>query len=139
MKKPAGSRTLLTVALTAAIALIVAGISQSAFGSNTRVGALRSRALVATTKPKPKPKVKITGSPSAGHLVFDNNCETCHGATGTGGNGGPDLTTMPLAQSEAGVIKQVTNGGGGMPPFGGQLTKTQIENVAAFVTQDIVK
>ena len=29
--------------------------------------------------------------------------------------------------------KQVTNGGGGMPPFKGQLTAAQIKAVAAYV------
>jgi mono/diheme cytochrome c family protein len=31
------------------------------------------------------------------------------------------------------VEHQVTNGGGGMPAFGGRLTKAQIDAVAAYV------
>ena len=77
------------------------------------------------------------GSPEAGAVVFSENCSTCHGTTGHGGAGGPDLRTMPLAQSEEGAIQQVTNGGGGMPPFGGVLTEEEIENVAAYVAQEI--
>jgi mono/diheme cytochrome c family protein len=77
------------------------------------------------------------GDPEAGAVVFSENCSTCHGATGHGGNGGPDLTTMPLAQTEEGAIQQVTNGGGGMPPFGGTLSEEEIENVAAYVAQEI--
>jgi mono/diheme cytochrome c family protein len=77
------------------------------------------------------------GDPEAGAVVFSENCSVCHGATGHGGNGGPDLTTMPLAQSEEGAIQQVTNGGGGMPPFGGVLSEEEIENVAAYVAQEI--
>lgn len=77
------------------------------------------------------------GDPSEGALVFSENCSTCHGATGEGGNGGPDLNTMPLAQTEAGAIQQVTNGGGGMPAFGGTLSEEEIENVAAYVAQEI--
>jgi mono/diheme cytochrome c family protein len=79
------------------------------------------------------------GDPEAGAVVFSENCSTCHGATGHGGNGGPDLTTMPLAQSEAGAIQQVTNGGGGMPPFQGVLSEEEIENVAAYVAQDVTE
>jgi mono/diheme cytochrome c family protein len=78
------------------------------------------------------------GDPEAGATVFSENCSTCHGATGHGGNGGPDLTTMPLAQTEEGAIQQVTNGGGGMPPFGGTLSEEEIENVAAYVVHEIV-
>jgi mono/diheme cytochrome c family protein len=77
------------------------------------------------------------GEPEAGALVFSENCSICHGATGHGGNGGPDLTTMPLAQTESGAIQQVTNGGGGMPPFGGVLSEEEIENVAAYVADEI--
>jgi len=77
------------------------------------------------------------GDPEAGTVVFSENCSVCHGATGHGGNGGPDLTTMPLAKTEAGVTQQVTNGGGGMPPFGGTLSEEEIKNVAAYVVQEI--
>jgi cytochrome c5 len=78
------------------------------------------------------------GDAEAGATVFSENCSVCHGATGHGGNGGPDLTTMPLAQTEEGAIQQVTNGGGGMPPFGGTLSEEEIENVAAYVVHEIV-
>jgi mono/diheme cytochrome c family protein len=77
------------------------------------------------------------GDPAAGAVVFSEECSVCHGATGHGGNGGPDLRTMPLAQSEEGAIQQVTNGGGGMPAFGGVLSEEEIENVAAYVAQEI--
>jgi mono/diheme cytochrome c family protein len=77
------------------------------------------------------------GNAELGAAVFAENCSTCHGGTGHGGNGGPDLTTMPLAQTEEGAIQQVTNGGGGMPPFGGTLSEEEIENVAAYVVQEI--
>jgi mono/diheme cytochrome c family protein len=76
-------------------------------------------------------------STEAGAAVFSENCSTCHGATGEGGNGGPDLNTMPLAKTEKGVIQQVTNGGGGMPPFGGTLSEEEIKSVAAYVVQEI--
>jgi mono/diheme cytochrome c family protein len=77
------------------------------------------------------------GEASKGTVVFSENCSTCHGATGEGGNGGPSLLTMPLAQTEAGTIEQVTNGGGGMPAFKGTLSEEEIENVAAYVVQEI--
>jgi mono/diheme cytochrome c family protein len=77
------------------------------------------------------------GNAELGAAVFGENCSTCHGATGNGGNGGPDLNTMPLAQTEEGAIQQVTNGGGGMPAFEGVLSEEEIENVAAYVVQEI--
>jgi quinohemoprotein ethanol dehydrogenase len=78
------------------------------------------------------------GDAMAGGEVFSENCSTCHGATGHGGENGPDLRTMPLAKTEAGVTKQVTNGGGGMPAFKGVLSEEEINNVAAFVVHEIV-
>lgn len=78
------------------------------------------------------------GDPEAGAEVFATNCSVCHGDDGHGGAGGPDLRTMPKAKTEEGAIEQVTNGGGGMPPFGGQLSEEEIENVAAFVVQKVV-
>jgi mono/diheme cytochrome c family protein len=77
------------------------------------------------------------GNAAAGTVIFSENCSTCHGTTGHGGNGGPDLTTMPLAQTEEGAIQQVTNGGGGMPAFKGILSEEEIENVAAYVAEEI--
>jgi alcohol dehydrogenase (cytochrome c) len=79
-----------------------------------------------------------TADAAAGKEVFADNCSVCHGATGHGGNGGPDLRTMPLAKEQAGAEKQVTDGGGGMPPFGGSLSEEEISNVAAYVVEDIV-
>ena len=78
------------------------------------------------------------GDPEAGAEVFATNCSVCHGDDGHGGGGGPDLTTMPKAQNEPEAIEQVTNGGGGMPAFGEQLSEEEIENVAAFVVQKVV-
>jgi heme/copper-type cytochrome/quinol oxidase subunit 2/mono/diheme cytochrome c family protein len=79
-----------------------------------------------------------TPSAEAGEEVFAENCSVCHGATGHGGNGGPDLTTMPKAKEQAGAEEQVTNGGGGMPAFAGTLSEEEISNVAAYVVEDIV-
>jgi alcohol dehydrogenase (cytochrome c) len=78
-----------------------------------------------------------TGDAAAGKTVFAENCAGCHGSLGTGGNGGPDLTSIPSAKQQAAVIAQVTNGGGGMPAFKGQLTEKQIQDVSAYVTKEI--
>jgi heme/copper-type cytochrome/quinol oxidase subunit 2/cytochrome c5 len=79
-----------------------------------------------------------TADTAAGKEIFSENCSVCHGATGHGGNGGPDLRTMPLAKTQAGAEQQVTNGGGGMPSFKGTLSEEEISNVAAYVAEDIV-
>jgi quinohemoprotein ethanol dehydrogenase len=79
------------------------------------------------------------GNATAGANVFADNCATCHGANGTGGNGGPDLTAIPSAKNMQTVVHQVTNGGGGMPAFKGTLSDRQIQDVATYVTTKIAK
>jgi quinohemoprotein ethanol dehydrogenase len=74
----------------------------------------------------------------AGDEVFSEQCSVCHGADGLGGNGGPDLTTMPKAKEQKGAEEQVANGGGGMPAFAGTLSEEEIANVAAYVVETIV-
>jgi len=74
-----------------------------------------------------------------GKTVFSDNCGTCHGADGHGGNGGPDLSAIPDAQDAEKVKAQVINGGGGMPAFGGQLTNQEIADVAEYVSKQVAK
>ena len=76
-------------------------------------------------------------SAANGATVFAVNCSICHGANGTGGNSGPDLTALPDAKETTKVVQQVTNGGGGMPAFQSSLTPQQIVDVAAFVVQTV--
>jgi mono/diheme cytochrome c family protein len=78
------------------------------------------------------------GSPGAGspgaRVFATAGCKTCHTlkAAGATGSVGPNLDQ--LEPSSKLVIKQVTNGGGGMPPFKGKLTPAQIKAVAAYVS-----
>jgi glucose dehydrogenase/cytochrome c5 len=71
---------------------------------------------------------------AAGEEVFDTTCSSCHtmAAAGTHGTVGPNLDE--LKPNQALVETQVTNGGGGMPAFGGSLSKEEIKNVAEFVS-----
>lgn len=72
---------------------------------------------------------------AAGEATFDQTCSSCHtlAAAGSSGTVGPDLDE--LKPSDSLVEKQVTNGGGGMPAFGGSLSKEEIKNVAEFVSK----
>ena len=90
-------------------------------------------------KPTTTKAAAPTGNAAAGATVYADNCESCHGADGRGGNGGPDLTAIPSAKNYNAVVTQVENGGGGMPAFKGQLTAQQIADVSTYVTQKITK
>jgi len=69
-----------------------------------------------------------------GKQVFTQSCGGCHTLkdAGTTGNVGPNLDD--LKPDEATVQRQVTNGGGAMPAFKGQLTDAQIKAVAQYVS-----
>jgi mono/diheme cytochrome c family protein len=74
-----------------------------------------------------------------GAVIFKARCGGCHtlAAAGTTGTTGPNLDQLkpPMAL----VVKQVTNGGGLMPAFKGQLTPAQIQAVAKYVASSAGK
>jgi cbb3-type cytochrome c oxidase subunit III len=85
------------------------------------------------------PKAKVTLPAGAGgndpKLLFESNCGSCHtlADAGTTGKVGPNLDQVKPSVAKA--TKQITNGGGGMPPFKGQLSETQIKALAEYVAR----
>ncbi len=76
-----------------------------------------------------------TGDAVNGKAVFASaGCGSCHtySKAGSSGSIGPNLDD--LAPSFDTVVRQVTNGGGAMPPFKDQLSEQEIRDVAAFVS-----
>ena len=74
------------------------------------------------------------GDPAAGEEVFASaGCGNCHTLQEAGSTAtvGPSLDESSI--DAAGAVQQVTDGGGGMPAFSGQLSERQIQDVAAFV------
>ncbi|MDX6423086.1 MAG: hypothetical protein QOI67_557 [Gaiellaceae bacterium] len=78
------------------------------------------------------------GNASAGDpkALFTSNCAGCHtfAAAGTKGTVGPNLDQLSLTADR--IAEQIRNGGGGMPPFEGQLTDEQIQALAKFVFEN---
>ena len=92
------------------------------YGQNTPAAA-------ATSSPIP-----ANAHAAAGAKVFASaGCGSCHtlAAAKSSGQVGPNLDAAKPGYDT--VVVMVTNGGGGMPSFGGQLSKQQIRDVAAFV------
>ena len=82
----------------------------------------------------PRPSVQMRSPHSCPrHSLFTQNCASCHTLTAAHAKGtvGPNLDQ--LKPSKAVVVRQVTNGGGGMPAFGGRLSATQIDALAVYV------
>ena len=73
--------------------------------------------------------------PSDPKALFTQLCGACHvlADAGTTGTVGPSLDEAQPRLEPA--IEQIRNGGGGMPPFGGQLTDEQIRAVAEYVVR----
>jgi cytochrome c6 len=71
---------------------------------------------------------------AAGKVVFKSTCAGCHVLANAKSHGtlGPNLDRLKPDLKE--VVKQVTKGGGGMPAFGGRLSKTKIQAVAKYVS-----
>ncbi len=85
----------------------------------------------------PDAKSSTPATPAAaamGKAVFAGNCVACHtlGDAAATATVGPNLDQAKPAASL--VIERVTNGQGGMPPFSGKLSKTEIAAVAAYVS-----
>jgi cbb3-type cytochrome c oxidase subunit III len=68
-------------------------------------------------------------------LLFQSKCGTCHvlADAGTTGTIGPSLDQAKPTLQRA--VAQITNGGGGMPAFKGQLTAKQIRTLAQYVVR----
>ena len=112
--------------------LITAASFPGGKGQTTEVIAFRLGAHGPLVPPAPSER-GADGGAVDGAAVFSQNCSSCHtlAATKAHGTVGPNLDQ--LKPSEPVVQRQVTNGGGGMPAFGGRLTKAQIAAVAKYV------
>jgi cytochrome c551 len=93
-------------------------------------------ASVAGTTTAAAPGGTTTGQAADPKSLFTANCGSCHtlAAAGTQGTIGPKLDETQL--EVAAIARQITNGGGGMPAFRGQLTNEQIQALARYVAEN---
>ncbi len=122
-----------SMAVALAGAAVVVGIAGCGSDSTTSDAstppAASTPAPAATT-----PAAPAAGDAVAGKAIFTSaGCGGCHTLAAAGASGaiGPNLDN--LAPEVAQVVSQVTSGGGGMPAFGGKLSDTEIQDVAAYV------
>jgi len=118
----------------AARAWILAFIVLAGVGIGTLVGV--GCLVGANTCPgNPRPKPTATD----GATLFLETCAGCHGVRGEGGRGGPslltgDAKTLSLTDIEYRIEHGKPLGQrGSMPAFRGELTKGQIQALAAYV------
>ena len=77
---------------------------------------------------------------------FKKHCVLCHGETGTGGpvklDDGTKLKVPSLREGHAlnhkdeEFVKQITNGGDGMPKFGDKLSRQEIIDLVRFIRKE---
>ena len=87
-----------------------------------------------TAAPAATTPIPADADAAAGAKVFASaGCGSCHtlSAAKSSGQVGPNLDNAKPGYDA--VLAKVTNGGGGMPSFGGQLSEQQIRDVAAYV------
>jgi cbb3-type cytochrome c oxidase subunit III len=83
---------------------------------------------------------ETTGGEAAdAKTIFTQQCGSCHVLADAGTNGtiGPNLDQARPGLEAA--IRQVRNGGGGMPAFGDQLSDEQIRAVSQYVVENAGK
>jgi len=98
-----------------------------------------------------KKKNPIPMSPSsiqAGHSIFSQNCEACHGASGKGnGPTGAFLNPHPAnltkasfwTQTDGAIFWKITHGHSPMPSFRDSLSRTQRWNVINYMRHEFDK
>ena len=98
-----------------------------------RVGIGLATAALAVAIAVPAFAATNPGSAKKGKAIFVANCVTCHVLKAANGRGtiGPNLDQKKPAYKL--IVLRVTNGKGVMQPYKAILTKTQIQDVAAFV------
>jgi mono/diheme cytochrome c family protein len=83
------------------------------------------------------PATRTSSAPGAtydGSVIFEANCQVCHGAGGGGGSG-PQLSEGHAARDFPNVADEiafVTNGRGEMPAWGSRLNEGEIAAVVAY-------
>jgi len=102
--------------------------------AQTQSQATQTQTQAAQTQPTRTTPAKK--GPDGAKVFASAGCAGCHTlkAAGSSGNVGPNLDD--LQPDFAAVQSQVTNGGGGMPAFGGDLSSAEIDAVARYVSDN---
>ncbi|MCA9264919.1 MAG: cytochrome b N-terminal domain-containing protein [Planctomycetales bacterium] len=82
----------------------------------------------------PKIVTQLTPLELQGAIVFQNKCcRNCHALDGTGGQRGPDLTSVGTRLNFEAMVRQVVQGGGNMPAYGKQLNSAEVEALVTLL------
>ena len=124
-------RRLAAAIAAASVVVVLAGCG----GGGDSTEPATTEAPTTTETPATEPAAP-EGDAANGATIFESaGCSGCHtlSAAGSTGSVGPNLDD--LAPTFETVVNQVTNGGGAMPAFSGQLSEQEIADVAAYVVE----
>lgn len=71
---------------------------------------------------------------AAAESVYQAQCISCHGAEFEGG-AGPGLQTVGASMTKEAIYKQISGGGGGMPPYKDRLSDEEIVNLTLWFAE----
>jgi mono/diheme cytochrome c family protein len=74
-------------------------------------------------------KAKARGA----ELFATRGCSHCHGPQGVGGAEGPDLQLVRNRLKADQIMRQIHDGGKGMPAYGDQLSADQMSDLVAYL------
>lgn len=106
-----------------------------------------NRQTTSNTVPEPSPRASIAAPSPIDEFatvrpIFAESCAKCHHEDGAGGlyeEDGRSLRVPSLREgravshTDARYVRQITNGGDGMPAFGDRLSPQQIDELVRFV------
>jgi mono/diheme cytochrome c family protein len=72
-----------------------------------------------------------------GKQIYTETCEACHGERGQGGHGGGAAFTTELDAQR--VLETVNSGRNAMPAFGGALSVDEMQDVASYVRERLLR
>src|SRR5712691_7860120 len=122
------------------LALTIASVMVLTSGCNRPANEMANNVPVASPK--------ATSTPdefASARATFKKNCTVCHGDDGTGGKKTVEGKTLKVPNFREGhalhhpdedFIKQITNGGDGMPKFGDKLSSAEIKDLVRFVRHE---
>ena len=126
---------LTALVLCCVAALVIVGCTQSAPTSTT------------TSAPASSPASTSTPDPTAiARATYAKECESCHGEKGDGGLVKVDNKSLKvpslkservIKQTDEQYIKQITDGGDGMPAFKDKLKTVEMEALVKLIRKEI--
>ena len=88
----------------------------------------------------PQPAASTAGATP--RVLYERNCAVCHGVQGQGTQLGtmktpPLISGAALTDPDEKFLKQISDGGNGMPPFKYTLDDKQINDLVRFIREEI--